>query len=556
MKKTILGVFFISVTSFGFAQQYTAGGFLPDSVNPVYSATTGSEAGWSLASTDDYVIMGTLVNEAVIYERDPITDTLGAQSVLSIGSGGFSGYGGVVAIDGNTAAVGAGGYQDNGAVFVYRLIGGVWNPEDTLTASDGTSGANFGQAIALDGDIMAVSATGDAGGTGAVYLFNRVGSDWTESDKYFPTGAFAGDGVGTSVALSGDTMLCTAPNHYNGTPGHTGIGYVCSISGGGITELQTLTAGTGQWSFYDNFGVSSNISDNGHLLIGANGSEVAGTDCGAVFGWFEDGGSWSPMQPITPDNPQSGEKFGTSINSREDVFAIGAPGYDSWLGRVATGVLEVDLSFKTANLSSTDIGPYPSQGQSVAFMNNRVLVGSNYGEVYIGLNDTGGFRWWDQCLELFETDIIWSGSDLVSQDFDADSYTWYWIDESGLFSVPTQVGVGNTHTPTNGGRYYLVLEKDGCQVHVEIFVSLVGIEDVVFSEVKLSPNPVSNFLRINTRIQNAMAEIISIDGKAVSSQALAGTNSVDVSSLQPGVYVLRLTGSNGVGQSRFVKVNQ
>lgn len=553
MRKTLLGILFILITALGFAQQYTEGGFLPDSVNPVYSATTGSEAGWSLASTDNHVIMGTLFNEVVIYERNQLTDALEAQAVLDPGVGGFTGYGTVVAISGNTAVVGARNYQNNGAVFVYVLSNGTWSLQQILTASDGASGDNFGVAVAIDGDKIVVSADGNNSATGAAYLFTRSGNTWTETDKYVPTGANPGDQCGAAVAIKGDTMLCTSTLHYNGTPGHTGTGYVCSITGGTFNELQTLTVDTGQWSFYDDFGVSCHISTYGHMLIGATGSEVSGTDCGAVFGWYMDAVSWSPMEPITPDSPQSGERFGTSISSREDVYAIGAPGYNSWLGRVSTGVLKVDLSFKTANLSSTDIGPFPSQGQSVAFMNNRVFVGSNYGEVYVGLNDTGGFQWWDQCLELFETDVIWSGNDLVSQDFDADSYTWYWVDESGLFPIPTEVGVGNTHTPTNGGRYYLVLEKDGCQVHVEILVSLVSVFETDSKEFNLWPNPVTDRLNVDITLKDGQLEIISLEGKLIRTEP-AGTGVIDVSDLKSGVYMIKVFGDRSFGIGRFAKI--
>lgn len=527
---------------------------MPDSVNPIYSATTGSEAGWSLATTDNHVIMGTLVNEVVIYERNQVTDALEAQVVLDPGVGGFTGYGGAVDMDDSTAIVGARNYMNNGGVFVYRLSGGTWNLEQVLAASDGASGDNFGKSISIHGDNIVVGSNGNNGNIGAVYWFNRSGSTWTEMDKYVPSGSNQYDGVGAAVAIHGDTVLCTAPGTYNGTVGFTGSGYVCSIASGSFAELQTLTAEAGQWSFYDDFGSTCSISAGGHLLIGATGSEVSGTDCGAVFAWHTDGGSWSPMEPITPSSPESGEQFGTSIATHGENFAVGSPGFNSWKGRAVTGVLKNNVSFTTQSIQPKTAGSSASSGQSVAFMNNRVFVGCNYGQVYVGLNDTGGYTWWDQCLELFETDIIWSGNDLVSQDFDADSYTWYWIDESGLFPTVNQVGVGNTHTPAFGGTYYLVLEKDGCQVHIELYVSPVGIDELLDSKIELMPNPVSDVLYVNSTTTNGTLEVLSVEGKVVKTETINGTVSIDVNDLDAGIYILRVSESGQVGQTRFVKV--
>ena len=61
---------------------------------------------------------------------------------------------------------------------------------------------------------------------GAVYLFerNQGGADnWGQVKKLIASDADEDDGFGTSVAISGDTVVVGAPSE-DGTPGHTNRG--------------------------------------------------------------------------------------------------------------------------------------------------------------------------------------------------------------------------------------------------------------------------------------------------------------------------------------------
>ena len=89
-----------------------------------------------------------------------------------------------------------------------------------LLAADGTGGDGLGQAVAVSGTLIAVGApdatVGGQGGAGAVYVFNRAGQrlgqreQRGEADR-MPTPGGAAQ-LGTSVAISGTTVLAGAPN--------------------------------------------------------------------------------------------------------------------------------------------------------------------------------------------------------------------------------------------------------------------------------------------------------------------------------------------------------
>ena len=91
----------------------------------------------------------------------------------------FAGYGSWVAIDGSTLAIGApdDGVQQQGAVLVYSRVGTQWNLVQRLEG-DPTSGADFGGALRLDGDLLAVTDQGHASGP-RVEVFQDVGGVWT-----------------------------------------------------------------------------------------------------------------------------------------------------------------------------------------------------------------------------------------------------------------------------------------------------------------------------------------------------------------------------------------
>ena len=129
----------------------------------------------------------------------------------------FARFGRSVSIAGQTAAVGAyqeeGAANEQGAVYVYTRSGDVWNLQARLVASDGASGDQFGDKVALssNGDTLAVSATlAHAPGAiraGAVYVFQRSGSSWTQQAKLAPPSPEAWQAFGASLALDGNRLV-------------------------------------------------------------------------------------------------------------------------------------------------------------------------------------------------------------------------------------------------------------------------------------------------------------------------------------------------------------
>ena len=116
-------------------------------------------------------------------------------------------FGWSVAIDADTAVIGARWDDDRGAdsgsAYVFTHSGSQWFFDDKLTASNGSSGAQFGFSVDISGSRIVVGASS----AGASYAFRQSGSTWIED------AAFAGDAgnpFGGSVTIHGTHLVLGA----------------------------------------------------------------------------------------------------------------------------------------------------------------------------------------------------------------------------------------------------------------------------------------------------------------------------------------------------------
>ena len=188
-------------------------------------------------------------------------------------------FGVSVAVDGNTAVVGAfqPTYTDPdtsldvsrpGAAYVYiKDSNGAWSQQAKLTASDGADGDEFGISVAVDGDTVVVGARGNVSKTGAIYVFTKLADDdWTATTtvaKLTATGGAADDLFGASVALYGDSTIVV------GAPA-AGSAYVFTKNSGVWSQAANLTATDAETG--DEFGISVAVDDD-TIAVGAYGKD-------------------------------------------------------------------------------------------------------------------------------------------------------------------------------------------------------------------------------------------------------------------------------------------
>ena len=294
-------------------------------------------------------------------------------------------FGNSVALSGDTLVIGApqedsnatgvGGNQaDNsvsasGAVYVLTRVGGVWTQQAYIKASNPGSGDRFGSTIALSGDTLVIgtpqedsNATGvggsqadnSASGSGAVYVLTRTGGVWTQQAYLKASNTGASDSFGSSLALSGDTLVVGAFSEDSNATGiggnqadnsalNSGAAYVFTRTGGVWTQQAYLKASNTEAS--DSFGSSLALSgdtlavgapseDSTATGVGGNQADNSANASGAVYVFTRTGGVWTQQAYLKASNTEATDNFGQSVALSGDTLAVGTPNEDS----NATGV--------------------------------------------------------------------------------------------------------------------------------------------------------------------------------------------------------------------------
>ena len=195
----------------------------------------GSRLGSYVALDGDTLLAGAFFHDvtserqgaAYVFVRSQGTWTEQARLLAPDGDG-FDLFGSAVALDGNTAVVGAraadlGSQMRRGAAYVFVRNGTQWTLQARLNASDGVGGGSgnsygdqFGYSVKVRGDDIWVGKYPGSGVTpmpgrnGAVYHYRRNAGVWTEIEHFTPPSGSPGDGFANAIALDGRVLLIGA----------------------------------------------------------------------------------------------------------------------------------------------------------------------------------------------------------------------------------------------------------------------------------------------------------------------------------------------------------
>jgi hypothetical protein len=300
-------------------------------------AAENDEFGRSVSVSGDTAVVGAWMDDdggndsgsAYVYMRSGSVWT--QQQKLTADDGAASDeFGRSVSVSGDTTVVGA--WRDDevgvrsGSAYVYVRSGGVWTQQQKLTASDAAPGGLFGTSVSVSGDTLIVGATGDeAGGydSGSAYVYVRSDGVWTQEQKLTADDAAAYDRFGESVSVFGDTTVVGAYDDDDGGK-DSGSAYVYVRNGGVWTQQQKLTANDA--AMEDAFGLSVSVSGD-TAVVGAIGDVAGGNDSGSAYVYVRNGGVWTQGQNLIPwEAPSSDQRFGLSVSVSGGTAIVGAPG--------------------------------------------------------------------------------------------------------------------------------------------------------------------------------------------------------------------------------------
>ncbi|MBS1809845.1 MAG: hypothetical protein JST84_16910 [Acidobacteria bacterium] len=351
-------------------------------------------------------------------------------------------FGYSVAISGDTIIVGApledsnatgmnGNQSDNstpdsGAAYVFTRNGSTWTQQAYIKSSNPDIADLFGWSVAVSNDTAVVgawleasNATGVNGNqsdnsvpvAGAAYVFTRSGSTWNQQAYLKASNTEAADSFGWAVAISGDTVVVSAPfessnatgvngNQGNNSAPSSGAAYVFTRIGSTWNQQAYLKASNTDVS--DLFGFSIAIA-NDTILIGAplessdatgingNQSDNSASVSGAAYIFARGGVVWTQQAYLKSFNTDIADLFGWSVSLSNDKAVVGAQGeasdasgvngnqYNDTAQNSGAAYVFVNNASTWSQLaylkaSNPDIGD--SFGSAVAIANDTVVVGA------------------------------------------------------------------------------------------------------------------------------------------------------------------------------------
>ncbi|HEY9166147.1 MAG TPA: T9SS type A sorting domain-containing protein [Candidatus Kryptonia bacterium] len=299
--------------------------------------------------------------------------------------------------DGNTAIVC--GYYDNsgaGAAWVYTRSGGGWSQQGSKLVGTGAVGSAFqGYSVALsaDGNTAIVGGCYDSSFAGAVWVFTRSGSTWTQQgNKLVGTGAVGNAFQGYSVALSADGNTALAGGYWDNSD--AGAAWVFTRSGSTWTQQGSKLVGTGAVGNALQ-GYSVALSADGNTAI--VGGYWDNSNAGASWVFTRSGSTWTQQGSKLVGAGAVGKSdqgYSVALSADGNTAVIGGP-YDNsntgaawvftrsgstWtqqgnklLGTGAVGSAQQGISVSLSTDGNTAVigGPYDNSNTGAAWVFTR-----------------------------------------------------------------------------------------------------------------------------------------------------------------------------------------
>ena len=260
-------------------------------------------------------------------------------------------FGYSVDICGNYAIVGAPRKDDTdtdygeGVAFIYYYDGSTWVLQEKLLSDDRQIGDHFGYHVALTENRAAIGApykdiihspSDTTFQAGAVYVFSRSGTNWTQTGKVTASDAGFDDRLGLRVDIDGSYLVASTPYEAHDADSmdyevYAGAAYVYYHGATGWEQQKKLVASDRDMG--DFFGYSVAI-DGSHIVVGAymEDHDPSGANrvekAGSAYIFTHGVGGWTETQKIVGSERWASDFFGRDVDIQDDLIIIGADGED------------------------------------------------------------------------------------------------------------------------------------------------------------------------------------------------------------------------------------
>ncbi len=262
---------------------------------------------------------------------------------------------------------------------------------------------SFGYSVSVDGNLLAAGAWSENQNQGALYIFEKTGSGWSQTARLAPAGVTS---IGFSVAVSGGTIAVSV---YEVNYSRSAI-YLFEKVNGSWIQVQTLTGDSSNGTVVvNNFGTSLAMQ-NGVVVVGAS-EELTVTDGvgrrGAAYVFEKTGTTWSRTQKLTASDGKSEGSFGGSVDVSGQVVVVGNALDNYRSGAAYVFEKQGSMWQQTKKLIAGDADRDDVFGTSVSITANTVAVGApskNRGQGAVYVFEKNGTSWPDSYRRLTASD--------------------------------------------------------------------------------------------------------------------------------------------------------
>ena len=393
--------------------RYSSGSWSEEQKLTGSDASSYSYFGRKVSVSGDVAMIGTNYKEAVYVFRYSSGSWSQEQKLTSVAPG--DSFGNFVSVDGDVAVIGApnddDGGENSGSAYVFRYSSGSWSQEQKLTASDAAASDNFGFAVSLSGDVVAVGAYGndDAGtSSGSAYVFRYADGNWSEEQKVTDSGGAADDQFGYSVSVSGDVVVAGAYGDesstgsaviyessgstpsYSITVSTSPAGFAFTVDGTEYTTAQTFSWEEGSSHTIETATPQDNVVGNEFAFDawtdgGAASHQVTVTSDSSFTASFTHTADlstleWQEAAKLLASDGAANDYFGNSVSVDGDVCVVGAySDDDNGSGSGSAYVLRRSSDgtwFQEAKLLALDGAANDRFGWSVSASGDIAVVGA------------------------------------------------------------------------------------------------------------------------------------------------------------------------------------
>lgn len=207
--------------------------------------------------------------------------------------------------------------------WVYELQGDTWIEQSEITPTGLLSNDEFGEMVAMDENTIVIGAPGENdqfSNEGALYVYELVDGVWTQTGKLEHINAGQGQ-LGTSIDVQGDLIVSGGPTRSGSS--YKGYAYVYrKTADQGWQFEQRLESPTGQGG--DNMGLSVAIVEDAIAVLARRVS--ANNYLGATHLFEHDGNAWNQTRQLIV-NDLTGTGSSMTLLAVDQALLIGGLAY-------------------------------------------------------------------------------------------------------------------------------------------------------------------------------------------------------------------------------------